>query len=219
MTIRDDQGMLVGDTGSTIETATATLFPDQWVENRSDDKGPEPEALDLALMAPIPSQGLDRDWGYVARFQHHRPLSRQPGTGSLHPGAAGTGIGTGIAAAQNAIKSLSGRRTIRRTETANKKPALRAPVFYCLEAVDPGDKLATNPTGYCQPTTANSVAATPTRTSPSTSKRTRLTLGGLLSSYAALLTSILLLPERKNPLKLYNHNVYTLYELQYGIEL
>ena len=115
MSIWNDQGMLVSDTGSTIENVIATLFPERWVENRSDDKGPEPEALevlmlngvpyallglerasgfmafdisdptnpvyldyifndrdvapegiDFALMAPIPSQGLYRDWGYVA---------------------------------------------------------------------------------------------------------------------------------------------------------
>lgn len=115
MSIWNDQGILVSDTGSTIENVIATLFPDQWVENRSDDKGPEPEALevlmlngtpyallglerasgfmvfdisdptnpvyldyifndrdvapegiDFALMAPIPAQGLYRDWGYVA---------------------------------------------------------------------------------------------------------------------------------------------------------
>ncbi len=115
MSIWDAQGELIGDTGSTIESVIATMFPDQWEEGRSDDKGPEPEALevlvlngvpyallgleradgfmvfdisnptnpiyldyifndrdeapegiDFALMAPIPSQGLYNDWGYVA---------------------------------------------------------------------------------------------------------------------------------------------------------
>lgn len=115
MSIWDDQGMLVGDTGSTIEQMIRDMFPDQWEDGRSDNKGPEPEALevvvlngvpyallglertdgfmvfdisnptnpvyldyifndrdeapegiDFALMAPIPSQGLYNDWGYVA---------------------------------------------------------------------------------------------------------------------------------------------------------
>lgn len=47
MSIWDEDGNLVSDTGDTIERMITNLFPDQWVDKRSDDKGPEPESVEL----------------------------------------------------------------------------------------------------------------------------------------------------------------------------
>lgn len=45
--IWDEDGNLVYDSGSLIESIIATQFPDRWQENRSDNKGPEPEAIEI----------------------------------------------------------------------------------------------------------------------------------------------------------------------------
>ncbi|KZD09075.1 choice-of-anchor I family protein [Oceanibaculum pacificum] len=46
-TIRDTEGNIVFDSGDQIEQIIAERFPELWVEDRSDSKGPEPEGLTL----------------------------------------------------------------------------------------------------------------------------------------------------------------------------
>lgn len=67
MSIFDEDGNLVSDTGNIIEKVIAEQFPGQWAENRSDDKGPEPEAiklieLDSWMYALV---GLERTNGFM----------------------------------------------------------------------------------------------------------------------------------------------------------
>jgi hypothetical protein len=45
--IWDADGNLVADTGNTISKIIFNLFPGEWEDGRSDDKGPEPEAIKL----------------------------------------------------------------------------------------------------------------------------------------------------------------------------
>lgn len=65
--IRDANGNLVFDSGNLIEAIIASEFPGQWAENRSDDKGPEPEAIKLIeldhwMYALV---GLERSNGFM----------------------------------------------------------------------------------------------------------------------------------------------------------
>ena len=60
--IWDDSGALVFDSGAMIEQILADQFPDLWQEGRSDNKGPEPEAVEIGEVngKPILFVGLER---------------------------------------------------------------------------------------------------------------------------------------------------------------
>ncbi len=74
--IWDEQGNLVYDSGSLIEEITAELFPDDFnanndendsLESRSDNKGPEPEAVEVASIGgrTFAFVGLERMGGFL----------------------------------------------------------------------------------------------------------------------------------------------------------
>lgn len=60
--IWDENGALVFDSGAMIEQIIADQFPDLWQEGRSDNKGPEPEAVEIGEVngKPILFVGLER---------------------------------------------------------------------------------------------------------------------------------------------------------------
>jgi hypothetical protein len=65
--IRDADGNLVFDSGNLIEKIIAEQYPDRWAENRSDDKGPEPEALEIVEINDwyYALVGLERTSGFM----------------------------------------------------------------------------------------------------------------------------------------------------------
>jgi hypothetical protein len=80
--IRDDQGALLFDSGDELEQRTAALFPDRFnasndnnnFDDRSDDKGPEPEGVALGAIdgRTYAFLGLERIGG-VAVYDLGRP--------------------------------------------------------------------------------------------------------------------------------------------------
>jgi len=74
--IRDENGQLIYDSGNLIENILARKFPDRWVDNRSDDKGPEPEALKIIKLngQAYALLGLERTSGIMV-FDITNPYS------------------------------------------------------------------------------------------------------------------------------------------------